>query len=211
MTRSIHKQRLLTLLTAVFALFALLLMHPAAGAVDADDELVGANIQDGVLLGYYGLGGDIVLPNTVTKIGDEALKGNKKITGITIPASVRDIGNNAFEGCINLERVTFADPDNAAGNLLIRVSAFKDCTSLTDVEIPARAYQVVGNIFKGCTSLTDVKVNASNPYYYTEDGVLFGPALVQYEPQYDDNYALLTYPAERSMRYGRAVLKAPPV
>ena len=40
MTRSIYKQRLLTLLTAVFALFALLLMHPAAGAVDADDELV---------------------------------------------------------------------------------------------------------------------------------------------------------------------------
>lgn len=201
MTRSIYKQRLLTLLTAVFALFALLLMHPAAGAVDADDELVGANIQDGVLLGYYGLGGDIVLPNTVTKIGDEALKGNKKITGITIPASVRDIGNNAFEGCINLERVTFTSPDKATGNLLIRLSAFKDCTSLTDVEIPARTYQIVGNIFKGCTSLMNVKVNANNPYYYTEDGVLFGPALVEYSPKYDDNYALLSYPAGRQGSY----------
>lgn len=201
MTRSIYKQRLLTLLTAVFALFALLLMHPAAGAVDADDELVGANIQDGVLLGYYGLGGDIVLPNTVTKIGDEALKGNKRITGITIPASVRDIGNNAFEGCINLERVTFTSPDKATGNLLIRLSAFKDCTSLTDVEIPARTYQIVGNIFKGCTSLMNVKVNANNPYYYTEDGVLFGPALVEYSPKYDDNYALLSYPAGRQGSY----------
>lgn len=201
MTRSIYKQRLLTLLTAVFALFALLLMHPAAGAVDADDELVGANIQDGVLLGYYGLGGDIVLPNTVTKIGDEALKGNKKITGITIPASVRDIGNNAFEGCINLERVTFTSPDKATGNLLIRLSAFKDCTSLIDVEIPARTYQIVGNIFKGCTSLMNVKVNANNPYYYTEDGVLFGPALVEYSPKYDDNYALLSYPAGRQGSY----------
>ena len=85
MTHAIHKRRLLAVLTAVFALFALLLMHPTAGAVDEEDELIGANIQDGVLLGYYGPGGDIVLPNTVTKIGDEALKGNKKITGITIP------------------------------------------------------------------------------------------------------------------------------
>lgn len=92
MTHAIHKRRLLAVLTAVFALFALLLMHPTAGAVDEEDELIGANIQDGVLLGYYGPGGDIVLPNTVTKIGDEALKGNKKITGITIPGSVTDIG-----------------------------------------------------------------------------------------------------------------------
>ena len=201
MTHAIHKRRLLAVLTAVFALFALLLMHPTAGAVDEEDELIGANIQDGVLLGYYGPGGDIVLPNTVTKIGDEALKGNKKITGITIPGSVTDIGNNAFENCANLERVTFTNPDKATENLLIRLGAFKDCTSLNDVEIPARAYQIVGNIFKGCTSLMNVKVNANNPYYYTEDGVLFGPALVEYTPQYDDNYALLSYPAGRQGAY----------
>lgn len=201
MTHAIHKRRLLAVLTAVFALFALLLMHPTAGAVDEEDELIGANIQDGVLLGYYGPGGDIVLPNTVTKIGDEALKGNKKITGITIPGSVTDIGNNAFENCANLERVTFTNPDKATENLLIRLGAFKDCTSLNDVEIPARAYQIVGNIFKGCTNLMNVKVNANNPYYYTEDGVLFGPALVEYTPQYDDNYALLSYPAGRQGAY----------
>ena len=196
MTRSTQKRHLLALLTVVLALFALLLMHPTAGAVDADeDELIGANIQDGVLLGYYGPGGDIVIPNTVTKIGDEAFKGNKKVTGITIPGSVTDIGNNAFEACEKLERVVFTNPDRANNNLLIRLSAFKDCTKLTDVEIPARVKQIVGNIFKGCTSLTEVKVNANNPYYFTQDGVLFGPALVEYEPQYDDNYALLTYPA----------------
>ena len=204
MTRSIHKQRLLALVTAVFAFFALLLMHPMAGAANDDEEeetLVGANIQDGVLLGYYGLGGDIVLPNTVTKIGDEALKNNKNIVSITIPGSVKDIGNNAFEGCTKLERVIFTNPEKASNNLIIRVSAFQNCQKLTECEIPARAYQVVGNIFKGCTSLTEVKVNAANPYYFTEDGVLFGPALVEYEPQYDDAYALQSYPAGRQGAY----------
>ena len=202
MIRSTQKRHLLALLTVVLALLALLLMHPTAGAVDADeDELIGANIQDGVLLGYYGPGGDIVIPNTVTKIGDEAFKGNKKVTGVTIPGSVVDIGNNAFEACENLKKVAFTNPGEARKNLLIRLSAFKDCTKLTDVEIPARVKQIVGNIFKGCTSLMEIKVNANNPYYFAQDGVLFGPALVEYSPKYDDNYVLLAYPAGRQGEY----------
>lgn len=202
MIRSMQKRHLLALLTVVLALLALLLMHPTASAADGgSDKLVGANIQNGVLLGYYGLGGDIVLPNTVTKINDEALKGNDNIVSITIPGSVKDIGNNAFEGCTKLERVIFTNPEKANKTLIIRVSAFQNCKKLTECEIPARAYQVVGNIFKDCTSLTEVKVNAANPYYFTKDGVLFGPALVEYEPQYDDAYALQSYPAGRQGAY----------
>lgn len=204
MIRSTQKRHLLALLTVVLALLALLLMHPTAGAVDDTDKaetLVGANIKDGVLLGYYGLGGNIVLPNTVTKIGNEALKGNDNIVSITIPGSVKDIGNNAFEGCTKLERVIFTNPEKANKTLIIRLSAFQNCKKLTECEIPARAYQVVGNIFKDCTSLTEVKVNAANPYYFTKDGVLFGPALVNYKPQYDDAYALQSYPAGRQGAY----------
>lgn len=202
MIRSTQKRHLMTLLALVLALFALVLLHPTASAADGgSDKLVGANIKDGVLLGYYGLGGDIVLPNTVTKIGDEALKGNDNIVSITIPGSVKDIGNNAFDGCTQLERVIFTNPGQASNNLLIRVSAFQNCKKLTECEIPARAYQVVGNIFKDCTSLTEVKVNAANPYYFTKDGVLFGPALVNYKPQYDEDYALQSYPAGRQGAY----------
>lgn len=202
MIRSMQKRHLMTLLALVLALFALVLLHPTASAADGgSDTLVGANIKNGVLLGYYGLGGDIVLPNTVTKIDNEALKGNDNIVSITIPGSVKDIGNNAFEGCTKLERVIFTNPEKTSKNLIIRLSAFQNCKKLTECEIPARAYQVVGNIFKGCTSLTEVKVNAANPYYFTKDGVLFGPALVEYEPQYDDAYALQSYPAGRQGAY----------
>lgn len=201
MIRSTQKRHLLALLTVVLALFALLLMHPTASAAEDEEELSGANIQDGVLLGYYGTEGNITLPNTVTKINDDALKGNKKIVSVTIPGSVKDIGNNAFQGCPNLEEIIFTNPDKASNTLIIRVSAFQDCPKLTKCEIPARAYQVVGNIFKGCTSLKEVKVNDNNPYYFTKDGVLFGPALVNYKPQYDDAYALQSYPAGRQGAY----------
>lgn len=200
MIRSMQKRHLMTLLALVLALFALVLLHPTASAAE-EEELSGANIQNGVLLGYYGTESNITLPNTVTKINDDALKGNKKIVSVTIPGSVTDIANNAFQGCPNLEEIIFTNPDKASNNLIIRINAFQNCPKLTKCEIPARANQVVGNIFKGCTSLTEIKVNANNPYYFAQDGVLFGPALVNYKPQYEGDYTLQSYPAGREGAY----------
>lgn len=48
---------------------------------------------------------EIVLPDTITFIGDSAFNYMKSLTSITIPDSVAEIGANAFNGSTNLELV----------------------------------------------------------------------------------------------------------
>ncbi|MFI3202383.1 MAG: leucine-rich repeat protein [Eubacteriales bacterium] len=52
-------------------------------------------IKDGELTGYYGFGKKIVIPSSVTHIGDWTFSSNN-ISELVIPDSVTHIGDNAF-------------------------------------------------------------------------------------------------------------------
>ena len=177
-------------------LVLLVLFAPAVRltAYAGNGGLAGANIKDGVLLGYYGNGGDIVIPDTVTMIGPKAFKGNDNVTSVTIPGSVSTIGYHAFDGCSQLKSVKFSDPKDGA-DLTIRIAAFHDCPKLEEATVPACAKYVTANIFKGCKSLKEIKVHPDNQYYFSQDGVLFGPWVDEGVPQYSDpNLTLIGYP-----------------
>lgn len=75
-----------------------------------------------------GLSGDLVLPGTLTTIGDNAFyryissSSTGGYTSITIPSSVTSIGENAFSGHKSLETVTLQHTD--ASTLTIHNGAF---------------------------------------------------------------------------------------
>ena len=181
---------------------AVMLMGFTVSVSAGNDGLIGANIKDGQLLGYFGDGGDIKIPDTVTIIAGEAFLNNDNITSVTIPGSVQVIGYHAFDGCTELERVIFEDPTDGA-DLIIRLDAFANCPKLTECEIPAVASYVTANVFKGCSSMEKITVHPQNPYYFTDDnGVMFGPWVNEGEPQYDDpNLTLTAYPSGREGSY----------
>ena len=56
-------------------------------------------IEDGVLTKYYGRGGHVVIPESVTKICDDAFYYCSSIQSVIIPKNVTIIGGSAFEGC----------------------------------------------------------------------------------------------------------------
>ncbi|MBR5643967.1 MAG: leucine-rich repeat domain-containing protein [Salinivirgaceae bacterium] len=50
------------------------------------------------LTGYIGKGGDVVIPKSVTAIGDYAFAG-RDVTSVVFPDSLKTIRSNSFEGC----------------------------------------------------------------------------------------------------------------
>lgn len=65
-------------------------------------------IKDGVLIRYTGKDKDVVIPDSVTSIGENAFYWCKSLTSITIPDSVTSIGDRAFEDCTSLTSIKIA-------------------------------------------------------------------------------------------------------
>jgi hypothetical protein len=72
----------------------------------------------------------VVIPNSITNIGDEVFFDCWSLTNVAIPNSVTSIGDYAFYSCTSLTNVTI--PDSVTN---IGYSAFSDCSSLTNVTI----------------------------------------------------------------------------
>lgn len=83
-------------------------------------------IENGVLKKYVGPGGDVVIPEGVTSIGDRSFWNCSSLTNITIPASVTSIGELAFYRC-GLTSVTIP-----ASMTNIGAGAFLCCKGLSD-------------------------------------------------------------------------------
>ena len=120
--------------------------------------------------------GNVVITNTydgypVTSIGDDAFESSG-ITSVIIPNSVTNIGEQAFAGCYSLTSVTIPDSVTSIG-----VGAFFKCYDLTSVTIPNSVTSIGESAFLRCFSLTNITVNATNSYYASLGGVLFDKSL----------------------------------
>ena len=95
----------------------------------------------------------LVIPDSVTNIGDYAFWNCRSLTNIVIPNSVTSIGDNAFEYCFSLSNLIIPDGVTSIGD-----GAFVGCTSLSSVVIPDSVSCIGNNAFWGCESLTDIVI-----------------------------------------------------
>ena len=113
---------------------------------------IGGRWQDKVFQGYTGIT-SIVIPDSVTSIGESAFYDCKSLAEITIPDSVTEIGNSAFGYCTSLSKVKLSKNLTGIGS-----GVFSGCTSLAEITIPDGVTSIGGSAFSGCTSLAEITI-----------------------------------------------------
>lgn len=95
----------------------------------------------------------VVIPNTVTSIGNFAFYYNTSLLNVTIPNSVTSIGDSAFAYCTSLESITLPINLEKIGN-----STFQDCKALKEITIPSSVKSIGSYAFFECFSLTNITI-----------------------------------------------------
>lgn len=133
-------------------------------------------ILNGVLTNYNGFESNVIVPNNVKIIGEEAFYGNKNIISVKLPDTIKkiercafmhcqslkninlpegltDIGGMSFCCCLSLETITLPKTVNH-----IDACAFDSCYSIRNIEIPYGVKEIRSNTFQHCKNLRTVSI-----------------------------------------------------
>jgi hypothetical protein len=96
----------------------------------------------------------IILPPSVTTVGDRAFQNCSKLTYVNLPATMEEIRQGCFSGCTSLSKIKLP-----GGITKIWNEAFQRCNGLTDFDFPATLREVGTNAFSGCQNLERIVFN----------------------------------------------------
>lgn len=99
-----------------------------------------------IVLRYIGSGGDVVIPDGITEIGDRAFNVSSAVISVTVPKGVVWLGNSAFSSCSSLRNVTISQG-------VIGEFCFSGCSSLQNVTLLPGVTEIGKYAFSSCSRL----------------------------------------------------------
>lgn len=110
-------------------------------------------IVDGVLVKYRGNDSDVVIPDGVTDIGEEAFAMCYSLETVKLPENLRTIGAKAFYGCEHLKEIEIPNGVSDMGE-----AAFQFCRELTTVRLPESLSIIPSEAFTYCYNLSQIEI-----------------------------------------------------
>ncbi len=95
---------------------------------------------------------NIIIPDSITEIDEEAFFDNEGVKSFVIPGSVTSIGARAFSQCTSLTEIYIPDSVTQIGS-----QAFRFCLSLESANIPSGVTDISG-IYNDCISLKSITI-----------------------------------------------------
>ena len=96
---------------------------------------------------------DIIVPQSITKINDNAFYGYKALNSIELHNGITAIGYAAFSNCSSLRSIVIPDSVKKIGKC-----AFRDCYSLSNIIINGDVTSIADDTFNSCTSLISITI-----------------------------------------------------
>ena len=115
-------------------------------------EVISCSISDTAVI----IPGTVIFGNTfaVRVIANNAFKNQTELTSVMIPATVTNIGESAFSGCSSLESIVIPDSVESIGK-----NAFNGCSGVKSVVIPSSVKSIGDYAFYGCNSIETLTYN----------------------------------------------------
>lgn len=129
---------------------------------------------------------EVILPDTITEIDDDAFNGCRSMRTINFPDSLEVIGEKAFWGCVALERIALPDKFcwvskhafawceglkeiSFTRQVTIAEETFAHCKSMETLVLPPTVQRLEPGVFRGCTRLKTVILNEGLNSFYGND------------------------------------------
>lgn len=125
----------------------------ALNVLHTDDVFVYSNSAMTSPIAYIGDTSVVVIPNSVTTIGDYLFSGHTEIVEITIPVGIISIGNGAFDGCDSIATVNYNALNCHQAN-----GTFQNLNSLATLNIGNNVQYIPDNMFRRCGALENLQI-----------------------------------------------------